>query len=61
MSTTDRVLGSDPLDVVRVTLSRQLRRILFEAGVVASPDLPVYDRPPARRADDAAEPERVSA
>lgn len=40
-----RPLGSDPLDVVRVTLSRQLRAVLYRAGVVDSPELPLYDRP----------------
>lgn len=45
MSTPIRVLGSDPLDVVRVTLSRQLRAVLYRAGIVDSPDLPIYDRP----------------
>ena len=47
----DRVLGSDPLDVVRVTLSRQLRRVCYEAGLVDSPELPLYatrSEPPAR-------------
>lgn len=50
MSTPERILGSDPLDAIRVTLSRRLRRILFEAGLVASPELPLYDARPERPA-----------
>lgn len=45
MSTRERVLGDDPLDHIRVTLSRQLRAVLYRAGVVDSPDLPLYDSP----------------
>jgi hypothetical protein len=50
VSTPERVLGSDPLDVIRVTLSRQLRRVLFEAGLVDSPELPLYDARPEQPA-----------
>ena len=40
-----RDYGSDPLDIVRRTLSLQLRAILYDEGIVSSPDLPLRPLP----------------
>lgn len=58
MSTPLREFGSDPLDHVRRTLSLQLRAVLFDEGLVDSPDLPLRPIPAdmVARAQSAASP-----
>ncbi len=41
-----RDFGSHPLDHVRRTLSLQLRAILYDEGLVDSPNLPLRPLPP---------------
>lgn len=51
-----RRLGDDPGDYALLTLSRQLRAVLYRAGVVASPELPTYPIPPDMVATDSPSP-----
>jgi len=54
MSKPLRDYGSSPLDTIRRTLSLQLRAILFEEGLVDSPDLPLRPLPAEVVATDSA-------
>ena len=57
MSKPLRDYGSSPLDTIRRTLSLQLRAVLFEEGLVSSPDLPLRPLPdPPVDADPQAAP-----
>ncbi len=54
MSKPLRDYGSHPLDAVRRTLSLQLRAVLFDEGLVDSPDLPLRPLPAEVVASDSA-------
>lgn len=55
-----RRLGDDPGDYALLTLSRQLRAVLYRAGVVASPELPTYPIPPDMVATDSPSPTPIA-
>ncbi len=54
MSQPLRDYGTDPLDAVRRTLSLQLRAVLYEEGLVSSPDLPLRPLPAEVAENDSA-------
>ena len=45
MSKPLRDYGTDPLDTIRRTLSLQLRAVLYDEGLVSSPELPLRPIP----------------